>query len=392
MINENYIGKWYTEANNETLNVIKLDPLRLKISFHTTGYFNMKPEKAYEKDGYLCYEISDRVYHVKLVGDVLEGYHTDFGEDTKITYIRQSKIPDDEPYLNAPVFERNVPIYVPESDKTPLELLRQYADYDNTHAEDYTTEYCLGGEMPAVLVKYGISKYLDGVDKNSDEIPFRMLDFVCDNFRHGSGIRIPRDRTVEGIVAHLESQGSTDKYSGFAKLLVTVLRSCGVNFKAGNCRTLSMLLATIIRFCGIKARHINCIPYEEPFTDCHVVVDCELPSGKRVMLDPTYRLYYTDADGNYVSLERLREMFIAGEKPIPNKTASYNGGRFNLEENYNYMTKNTFRFSRGTYYANGSDDNSRGSVELIPKGYPTDNFPEERKKKFVYNKDKFWEM
>ena len=119
------------------------------------------------------------------------------------------------------------------------------------------------------------------------------------------------------------------------------------------------------------------------------MVDCLLPSGQRIMLDPTQRLYYTDKNGAYVSLEKLRTMLINGEAPVPNADASYNGGTFSADDNIEYMTKNTLRFSRGKQYTDGTDiENS----ELIPAEYPTDALPESRRHIFTHNAELFWRM
>lgn len=161
-----------------------------------------------------------------------------------------------------------------------------------------------------------------------------------------------------------------------------------------NCRGLAIMLASLLRLNGIKAQHITCMPYEEPFEDCHVVVDCLLPSGERIMLDPTSRLYYRDKDGRYVSLPHLRELLIADEPIIENPTASYNGNGFDKEDNRNYMIKNTFRFARCTRNEDGIDGRTENSryMELIPRGYPTENFPKQRKEDFVYNDHDFWRI
>lgn len=100
-----------------------------------------------------------------------------------------------------------------------------------------------------------------------------------------------------------------------------------------------ILLAALLRLNGIKAQHITCLPYEDPFEDCHVVVDCLLPSGKRIMLDPTWRLYLKDKEGNYVSLSHLRELLLADEPIFENQTADYNGTGFAKEYHRNYMIK-----------------------------------------------------
>lgn len=120
--------------------------------------------------------------------------------------------------------------------------------------------------------------------------------------------------------------------------------------------------------------------------DCHVVVDCELPSGERIMLDPTSRLYYVDKYGKYVSLERLRKMLIDGEELFPNKDASYNGGPFDAEYNRNYMTKNTFRFFRGFTFSDGTDEHL---IDLIPQLYVKNQI---KGRTFTTDENEFWKM
>jgi len=69
-------GKWYKEDMGETINIFDEMPLRMKMSFSSSGYYNVEPNCVYEKDGYLCYEINDEyyrmVYHVKYVNGELE--------------------------------------------------------------------------------------------------------------------------------------------------------------------------------------------------------------------------------------------------------------------------------------------------------------------------------
>ena len=81
--------------------------------------------------------------------------------------------------------------------------------------------------------------------------------------------------------------------------ITDIIEFCERNDNKTNCRGLAILLASLLRLNGIKAQHITCLPYEDPFDDCHVVVDCLLPSGKRIMLDPTWRLFLKDKDGEY---------------------------------------------------------------------------------------------
>ena len=58
------------------------------------------------------------------------------------------------------------------------------------------------------------------------------------------------------------------------------------------------------------------------------------------------------------------------------------------------MTKNCFRFARSTLAKEGVDGRTETSryIELIPQGYPIENFSEKKKADFVYNDIEFWQM
>ncbi len=104
------------------------------------------------------------------------------------------------------------------------------------------------------------------------------------------------------------------------------------------------------------------------------------------MLDPTSRLYYTDKNGEYVSLRRLRAMLISGEELFHNQKASYNKGKFDAEDNRNYMIKNTFRFSRGYTFSDGIDEHM---IDLIPKKYIDKQV---KGRAFTTDDTDFWKM
>lgn len=369
-MDKRFVGKWYRLEMGETINIFDETPLRMKMSFSSTGYYNFEPNCVYEKDGYLCYEINDEyyrmVYHVKYSDGCLEGFYTQHGNTTAVKYTKIDDVPEDAP-------EKYIPteIFVPYTDKPRIELLRQYAEYDRSKTYDCTNEFVLGGDMPQILEKYNYSEYIKGLDHTTDEIVFKLLDFVCDHFGHnGSG----------GM--------------GSGKKITDLIEFCEKKEGKTNCRGLAILLASLLRLNGIKAQHITCLPYEEPFDDCHVVVDCLLPSGRRIMLDPTWRLYLKDKEGEYVSLPRLREFLLADEPIFENPTAGYNGNEFDKEDHRRYMTKNTFRFARCTLNKDGVDGRTETSryIELIPQGYPTENFSEDKKANFVYNDIEFWQM
>lgn len=364
------IGKWYKEDMGETINIFDETPLRMKMSFSSSGYYNFEPNCVYENDGHLCYEINDEyyrmVYHVKYKDGDLEGFYIQHGKETPIKYVKISDVPEDEPYKYVPTN-----VYVPNTEKTRIEILKQYAEYDRSKEHGCSNQFVLGGDIPPILEKYNYSEYITGLDAGYDEIVFKLLDFVCDHFKHnGTG------------------------GSGAGRKITDLITFCENNDNKSNCRGLAILLASLLRLNGIKAQHITCMPYEDPFEDCHVVVDCLLPSGKRIMLDPTWRLYLKDKSGNYVSLPRLRELLLADEPIFENSSADYNGTGFAKEYHRNYMIKNTFRFARCTLNKDGVDGSTKNSkyIELIPKGYPTEKFSENKKANFVYNDIEFWKM
>lgn len=362
-------GKWYKDEEGETLNIFGEPQLRIKMSFTSSGYYNFEPNCVYEKDGFVCYEINDeeyrRVYQVKYEDGFLAGFYTQFGKQTPVKYTRLSELPEDGEFKYMPTN-----IYVPETDMTRLEVLRKYSAYSPEPAQDpLSYDFTLFEQAPEILDKYNYSQYINGYTSSDDELAFSLLRFVCDHFKHDGCIGTSQGHKVQDIIEFCEKHDEKT-----------------------NCRGLAILLASLLRMNGIRAAHITCMPYEEPFCDCHVVVDCLLPSGAKAMLDPTYRLYIKDVRGGYVSLQKLRRMLIDGEEYFSNEDASYNGGGFNLTEQRDYMTKNTFRFSRGTANYDGGDEGSVRRVVLIPFGYPTDKFNEHEKAKFVYNDEEFWHI
>lgn len=363
-MDKHLIGKWYKEELGETLNIFGEKPPRMKMSFSSSGHYHFEPNCVYEDGADLCFEINDEhyrmVYHVHYEDgdDSLCGYYTQFGNKTDVKYVRISDVPEDGKYRYMPT-----EIFVPKSEKTRLEILREHADYQPGGEKIGESSYELCAKAPDILKKYDFDSYFEGISPDSDEIALAVLAFVCDHFGHDGCSGLGKNRTIEGQIRFCEEH----------------------NGKA-NCRGLAILLAALLRLKGIKARHITCMPYEEPFEDCHVVVDCELPSGERIMLDPTSRLYYTDKDGKYVSLRHLRRMLIDGEELFPNKDASYNGGTFDAEYNQNYMTKNTFRFFRGFTFSDGIDEHL---IDLIPLLYVKDQI---KGRAFTTDEDEFWKM
>ena len=259
-------------------------------------------------------------------------------------------------------------IVKPVPEESRLEILKKYSEYDTgADSKKYPATFVLHNKTPDILLKYDYLKYSGRASANEDDIVFAMLDFVCDHFMHDGNVYLPRNRSMVGIIEGSEKIG---------------LKT--------NCRGLSLILAELLRMNGIKARHVTCKPYEEPFTDCHVVVDCIMPSGKRIMLDPTYRLYFVDDNGEYVSIAQLREGIIRGVDFHPNPNASYNGGEFSYDDYKEYMTKNLLRFNTNFKLDDSLPDMGATEIELIPKEYTTERFS--KRVKFITDPISFWNI
>lgn len=235
----------------------------------------------------------------------------------------------------------------PVPDESRIDVLRKYSSYECRDDElQHPVKMVLDAPVPDILKKYDYSAYCKTDGDNKDKIVFSMLNFVCDNFKHTSNAILPSEHSLTALIKSCENAGGMT-----------------------NCRGLSLILGELLRMNGVRARHVTCKPFEEPFQDCHVVVDCLMPSGARIMLDPTYRLFFTDDNGGYVSLAQLREGIISGNTFHPAPSASYNGSGFDYSDYIEYMTKNVFRFN--TNYRLIDSDSVMTQIELIPKGYTT---------------------
>lgn len=249
-----------------------------------------------------------------------------------------------------------------------LEILRRYADYDRGQSP-VKIEFVLGEKLPECLDRYDLGKYTEG--KEGDELVFALLDFLCDHFHHDGYSEMPGwpdHRKLQDFVLFYEKTGST------------------------NCRGLSIMLSALLRSFGIRAQHVTCLPYEEPCSDCHVVVDCFLPSGGRVLLDPTFRVWFKDEKGSPVSIRELRKILLENKPLIPSEQAAYNGvngkERFDMDSYREYMAKNTLRFSKGRVCRDGDDELE--SLRLFPKNYDYSDFHFNRNVTVFTDEDAFW--
>lgn len=311
------------------------------------------------EDGSLIWQINDANNRgrcpLRLVDGNLLGTYTQPHHDTlEFSFKKVSDTP-----------EKPEPLVALPEGKSRLEILREYAAYEEKQ-EPVETEYRLREPVPEIFEKYEYRSYLEG--KTGDDVAFACLDFICDHFHHygRSGIPPYQTRRVEDFV----------KY-------------CAKHENKTNCRGLSIMLAGVLRFNGIRAQHVTCMPFEMPCNDCHVVVDCFLPSGRRIMLDPTYRLWLYDDKGEYVSLPRLREILIEGGSLTPCDIASYTGGEgFDIDYYRDYMSKNTVYFSKGRINEDGNDE--REKMLLFPAEYPWEKVSSRKNAEILFDPNAFW--
>lgn len=300
----------------------------MKMSISSSGCYNFEPNCVYEKDGYLCYEINDEyyrmVYHIKYVDGNLEGFYMQHGKETPVKYVKIDDIPEDAPFQYAPT-----EIYVPKTDKTRIEILKQCAEYDRSKEYGFDNEFVLGGDIPPILENYKYSEYIKDLDSNNDEIVFKLLDFVCDHFGHdGCG------------------------GSGAGRSITALIECCEKNNHKSNCRGLAILLASLLRL------------YLKDKEDEYV----SLPRLRELLLadEPIFENATASYNGTKFEKEDHRNYMIKNMCRFARCTLNKEG-------------------------VDGRTENSR-YIDLIPKNYPVENFSEEKKADFVYNDIGFWKM
>ncbi len=336
-------GQWSSPVPWNTKMNFYADGDKVRLILHISSFF--PPIDFFMEGNSIVWQINDARNRgrcsITWDGEAFVGTYTQIGHPKfdPVRFVKTSDVPEEIKET-----EPNIPL----PDKSRIEILRENAGYGEMTAP-VETEYRLGGEVPAVLAKYDYASYIEG--KSGDDVAFACLNFICDHFHHYGSSGMPPYRT---------------------RALTDFISYCSEHENRTNCRGLSIMLADLLRLNGIRAAHITCMPYEDPFNDCHVVVDCHLPSGKRVMLDPTHRLWLYDDEGEMVSLPRLRQMLINGENLTPCSVAAYTGGPggFDIDDYREYMSKNMLRFSKGRINEDGNDE--REEMALCPKGYPAD--------------------
>ena len=123
--------------------------------------------------------------------------------------------------------------------------------------------------------------------------------------------------------------------------------------KGVNCRHLAIALNEMYLSMGIPSRYVTCMPYDEKDQDCHVINSVwSSQYQKWIWIDPTFEAYVKDENGNFLSIQEVRERLIEGRPVFLNEDANWNNENKQTKEYYldSYMAKNLYWFDCVTNY------------------------------------------
>ena len=273
---------------------------------------------------------------------------------------------------------KEIKYIVKPKEETKIDILKEYSEYGNIKSDaKFEYKFDERENIIDIIEKYKLDELVKG--KNDIEAAVALMNWLCGLYKHGN-FGLPNERTPQILLEY------ADKHD-----------------KSINCRGLSLILVQLIRAYSIKAIHITCLPYEEPYEDCHVVVCVYCESLKKwIMLDPSNNLYLKNKNDEIIGIDELRDIIINDEKLYPNEDWFDNNWRAGINGNKdypgymsyrNYMAKNLIRLTR--YNVNNYGIDGKSCVILIPEKYMQNeakNFDESAQKDFITSREYFWQM
>lgn len=267
--------------------------------FHNDRYHRAEYALTLENDGLV----------VKCEYSIKNCYGLNGKFEQKFGFMRLSE--DDEKK-----YKRQVEL----KDNSRIDILKKYSEYGDVKS-DVKFEYKFDERENTldIIEKYNLDEMVE--NKNDVETAITLMHWFCKSYRHGNPPGgLTSVRTPQGLMEF------ADKNEGRT-----------------NCRGLSLALSQIIRAYSIKAFHVTCLPYEEPFDDCHVVVCVYCESLKKyIMLDPSANLYLKNAAGEIIGIDELRNILLADGELTPNDECTNwgnDGSMTDLSGYREYMAK-----------------------------------------------------
>ena len=146
--------------------------------------------------------------------------------------------------------------------------------------------------------------------------------------------------------------------------------------KGVNCRHLAIALNEMYLSMGIPSRYVTCMPYDEKDQDCHVINSVwSSQYQKWIWIDPTFEAYVKDENGNFLSIQEVRDRLIEGRPLFLNEDANWNYENKQTKEYYleGYMAKNLYWFDCVSNYCFNPESRYRyvknKHVVLTPSTY-----------------------
>jgi hypothetical protein len=142
------------------------------------------------------------------------------------------------------------------------------------------------------------------------------------------------------------------------------------------------------------------MPYDEKDQDCHVINSVwSSQYQKWIWIDPTFEAYVKDENGNFLSIQEVRDRLIEGRPVFLNEDANWNNENKQTKEYYldSYMAKNLYWFDCVTNYCFNPESRYRYvkniHVVLTPSAYETPSTYENSSDWAVitHDADYFWQ-
>lgn len=190
----------------------------------------------------------------------------------------------------------------------------------------------------------------------------------------GDGDELSKIKRLLAFVNNLIPHDGNTNFHENPSSVIEMTQLCISKNHGASCRSLAKLLNECYLSMGIKARYITCFP-KKYISDCHVInVVWSTQLNKWLWADPTWNAMVMDENGNYLSVQEVRDR-LRNNLPLKlNEDAQLNKGeqKYDADINdylYNYMAKNL-------YYISSAKDFYAG-IEY-KKVQPTDSIPPRR--------------